>query len=235
MSDSTASRPLRIGLVVEGTTDGVVLRAAISSLLPERELEFTIIQPDFSVAFGGTGEGWSGVYRWCRQAATEGGGSVSGSIALLNHDLLVIQIDADAAEDTYQTQKLYYETATDLPCVQSCPPADATTNALRQVVLRWMNEPTLPPKCVFCTPSKNMEAWVMQALYPDNIHVKSPHWECRSSPEGQLGQQPKASRIAKTRRDYESRRHQLTTAWPQVRRLSEAERFSQEFLTVVES
>lgn len=162
MSDATASRPLRIGLVVEGATDGIVLRAAISSLLPNRELEFTIIQPDFSVALGGTGEGWSGVYRWCRQAASEGEGSVSGSIALLNHDVIVIQIDADAAEGTYQKQKLYYEAAADLPCVKPCPPADATTNALRHVVLRWMNEPTLPPKCVFCTPSKNMEAWVMQ-------------------------------------------------------------------------
>lgn len=233
MSDATASRPLRIGLVVEGATDGIVLRAAISSLLPNRELEFTIIQPDFSVALGGTGEGWSGVYRWCRQAAIEGEGSVSGSIALLNHDVIVIQIDADAAEDTYQKQKLYYEAAADLPCVKPCPPADATTNALRHVVLRWMNEPTLPPKCVFCTPSKNMEAWVMQALYPENIHVKSPRWECHASPEGQLGQQPKISRIAKTRRDYESRRPQLTAAWPQVCRLSEAQRFSDAFLTAV--
>ena len=235
MSNPIVSRPLRIGLVVEGATDGIVLRAAISSLLPERELEFTIIQPDFPVALGGTGEGWSGVYRWCRQAASEGGGSISGSIALLNHDALVIQIDADVAEETYQRGHIHDETATDLPCVKRCPPADATTNALRHVVLRWMNEPMLPSKCVFCTPSKNMEAWVMQALYPENIHVKSPRWECHASPEGQLGQQPKASRITKTRRDYESRRPQLIAAWPKVRRLSEAERFSQEFLTAVES
>jgi hypothetical protein len=118
MSDQIVSRPLRIGLVVEGTTDGIVLRAAIKSLLPETELEFTTIQPDFSVALGGTGEGWSGVYRWCRQAASEGGGSVSGSIALLNHDALVIQIDADVAEETYQRGHIHDETAADLPCVE---------------------------------------------------------------------------------------------------------------------
>ena len=235
MSETTSSRPLRIGLVVEGQTDGIVLRAAIRSLLPERELDFTTISPDFSLAFGGTGEGWSSVYRWCRQAASEGGGSVSGSISLLNHDALVIQVDADVAEETYQRGHIYDETATDLPCVKPCPPADATTNALRQVVLRWMNESTLPPKCIFCTPSKNMEAWVMRALYPDNIHVKSSRWECHASPEGQLSQQPKASRSAKTRRDYESRRPQLIAAWPQVRHLSEAERFSQEFVSAVES
>jgi hypothetical protein len=80
-----------------------------------------------------------------------------------------------------------------------------------------------------------MEAWVVQALFPENKLVKSPHWECHASPEGQLGQQLKASRIAKTRRDYESRRPQMIAAWPQVRRLSEAERFSQEFLSTVES
>ena len=173
MSDSQPLRPLRIGLVVEGHTDSVVLRAAISSLLPARELQFTVVQPDFSVAFGGTGEGWSGVYRWCRQAASEGGDSVSGSEALCNHDAIVIQLDADVAEETYQRGHIYGENATDLPCVQPCPPANATTDALRIVALRWMNVATLPTKCVLCTPSKNMEAWVMKALYPENTHVKS--------------------------------------------------------------
>ena len=233
MSDLQPSRPLRIGLVVEGHTDSVVLRAAISSLLPTRELQFTVVQPDFSVAFGGTGEGWSGVYHWCRQAASEGGGSVSGSIALLNHDAIVIQLDADVAEETYQRGHIYDETTIDLPCVQPCPPANATTDALRIVALRWMNSAALPTKCVFCTPSKTMEAWVMKALFPQNTHVKSHNWECHSSPEGQLGQQPKPSRIAKSRRDYESRRQELIEGWPRVRSLSEAERFSQEFMNAI--
>ena len=73
----------------------------------------------------------------------------------------------------------------------------------------------------------------MKALFPKNTHVTSPNWECHSSPEGQLGQQPKATRIAKSRRDYESRRQELIEAWPQVQSLSEAERFSQEFLNAV--
>ena len=60
MSETQPSLPLRIGLIVEGPTDGIVLRAAISSLLPNRDLEFTTIQPEFSVFSGGTGEGWSG-------------------------------------------------------------------------------------------------------------------------------------------------------------------------------
>ena len=47
MSEATRSIPLRIGLVVEGPTDEIVLRAAISNLLPGRELAFTLMQPDF--------------------------------------------------------------------------------------------------------------------------------------------------------------------------------------------
>ena len=235
MSEIKPTLPFRIGLIVEGPTDGIVLRAAISSLLPDRELEFTHIQPDFSVALGGTGEGWSGVYRWCRQAASEGGGSVSGSIALLNHDAIVIHLDADVAEKSYQSGHIYDEVATDLPCVQPCPPVNATTNALRMVALRWMNETVLPAKCVFCTPSKSLEAWVMKALYPKNPLVKSQHWECHDDPDKQMGQQPKVTRIGKNRRDYESRRQDFIEAWPQVRNLFEAERFSQEFLTAFES
>ena len=235
MSETQRSNPLRIGLIVEGPTDGIMLRAAISSLLPGRELEFTLVQPDYSIAFGGTGEGWSGVYRWCQQAASEGGGSVSGSVLLLNHDDIVIQLDADVAEETYHRGHIHDVTATDLPCVKPCPPANATTNALRTVALRWMNVTSLPAKCVFCTPSKNMEEWVMKALYPENALVKSRAWECHSSPERQLGQQPKGTRIAKSRRDYESRRQELIESWPRVRTLSEAERFSQEFLSAFES
>lgn len=231
MSETKPSIPLRIGLIVEGRTDGIVLQAAIKSLLPDRDLEFTHIQPDFSVAFGGTGEGWSGVYHWCRQAAREGGGSVSGTMALLNHDVFVIHLDADVAEKTYQSGRID-ETATDLPCVRKCPPASDTTDALRQVVLRWMSETKLPAKFVFCTPSKSIEAWVIKALYPKNTHAQSKGWECHTYPEKQLGQQPKAIRIGKTEKDYESHRQDIIKAWPDVRKLDEAERFSQEFLTV---
>ena len=75
----------------------------------------------------------------------------------------------------------------------------------------------------------------MKALYPKNPLVKSQHWECHDDPDKQMGQQPKVTRIGKNRRDYESRRQDFIEAWPQVRNLFEAERFSQEFLTAFES
>ena len=100
------------------------------------------------------------------------------------------------------------------------------------VALKWMRETKLPAKCVFCTPSKSIEAWVVKALYPKNTHAQSKGWECHDDPDKQLGQQPKATRISKTKRDYESRRQEFINAWPDVRKLDEAERFSQEFLAV---
>src|SRR3989339_58249 len=100
------SEPLRVALVVEGPTDCVVLSAAITSLLPDREVAFQVLQPEFSAAFGAvggeTGLGWAGVYRWCRQASREGGGRVSGSSLFQFHNLLIVQVDADVAGETYR-------------------------------------------------------------------------------------------------------------------------------------
>ena len=81
------SEPLRIAAAVEGPTDTIVLRAILRAVLRETDFDFQTLQPEGSAAFGsspsgGTGVGWVGVYRWSRQSASEGGGSVSGSSAL---------------------------------------------------------------------------------------------------------------------------------------------------------
>ena len=56
------SEPLRVAAVVEGPTDSIVLSAAIESLLPGKEFEFQILQPELSAAFeaqgGELGLGW---------------------------------------------------------------------------------------------------------------------------------------------------------------------------------
>jgi len=235
------SETLRIALVIEGPTDYVVLTAAISSLLPDREITFQALQPEFSAAFeaigGEMGLGWAGVYRWCRQVSREGGGSVSGSALFGFHDVLIVQVDADVAGETYRHGRIDEE-IDDLPCVKKCPPPSATTNALRRVVLRWMGEATVPARCVLCTPSKNMEAWVVAALFPNDrlLKQKGSRWECHADRGAQLGQQPKAARVQKTRKDYESKRGEFVRTWPAVAKsLSEAKRFSKEFLSRIDS
>ena len=112
------SEPLRIAAVVEGPTDAIVLQAILSALLPDTDFEFQTLQPEGSIAFGSpsfgrTGAGWAGVYRWSRQAACEGEGSVSGSSALSYHD--VVHVDADVAGKTYASGNIQDAPHEDLP------------------------------------------------------------------------------------------------------------------------
>ena len=228
------SEPLRIAAAVEGPTDSIVVRAILNSVLADTEFEFHTLQPEGSVAFGSvqsrtTGVGWVGVYRWSRQAVCEGGGSVSGSSALSFHDVLIVQVDADLAGKTYGSGGIQDPPRLDLPCMKTCPPAAAATNALREIVLNWLGEPSCPPGIVLCTPSKSMEAWVLAALCPDNSVVKRDDWECHAEPELQLSTLPKPVRFRKRPDDYRRRQSRMTSAWPHVSaRLTEAERFDQE-------
>ncbi len=231
------SDPIRVALAVEGPTDHIVLRAAIRSLLSGREVVFSHLQPLVSAAFqpvpGALAGRWGGVYLWCRQAAAEGGGQVSQSAVFLSCDILVVQVDADVAGMTYASANLD-DHSTDLPCDKPCPPPHATTDELRNVILRWMGEARVPARCVLCTPSKSMETWVLQALFPTHREVARPDWECRPDPERLLGQISKRQRIAKSVKDYRAKFEQTTDHWPAVRqKLSEAERFSTEFLNEV--
>ena len=113
------SEPLRIATAVEGPTDAIVLRASLNGVLKNKaDFVLETLQPEESVAFrSATGTGWGGVYRWARQSAEEGGGSVSGSTALSFHDLLIVHVDADVAGKTYASASI------DDPPLQdwSCP------------------------------------------------------------------------------------------------------------------
>ncbi len=233
------SDPLRIAAAVEGPTDKIVIQAIIHALLPMTDFEFHTLQPEDSVAFQslgvpGTGTGWVGVYRWCRHSAEEGNGSVSGSYALLNHDVLIVQIDADVANKTYGSGNIRDATRNDLPCEAPCPPVNATTNALRAVILNWLGEDECHPQIVLCTPSKNMEAWVLAAVCPDHGVVAYGDWECRQNPQDQLGTLPLRQRFRKRPFDYLSRQSTITSMWPNVcARLEEAKRLEEEFLAAI--
>ena len=233
------SEPLRLAAAVEGPTDKIVLRAIVRALLPDTDFVFHTLQPAESVAFSstqtaGTGVGWTGVYRWCRQSAAEGDGSVSGSSVISNYDVLIVHVDADVAGKTYGSGNIQNAPQNDLPCEKPCPPVNATTNALRAVIHNWLGDDQGHPRVVLCTPSKSMEAWVLAALCPDLELVQGDDWECRDNPEGQLATLPVGRRFKKRPDDYESRQDQLTTMWPTVSaRLEEAARLEEEFLAAI--
>ena len=233
------SEPIRIAVAVEGPTDAIVLQAILKALLRNIEFQLQTLQPEGSVAFGSapfgrTGAGWAGVYRWSRQAVVEGGGSVSGASVVLNHDMLIVQVDADVAGETYANGNIRNAPHDDLPCEAPCPPPDRTTNALRGVILNWLGERECPQRIVLCTPSKSIEAWELAAVWPDNDVIRRGDWECHSRPEGQLGALPRATRFRKRPDDYRRKQGEIEEAWPKVSaRLTEAARFETELLAAM--
>ena len=233
------SEPLRVAAVVEGPTDAIVLQAILTAVLPGRDFDLQRLQPEESLAFdtvsfGETGSGWGGVYRWSRQFAREGGGSVSGSSALTYHDLLIVHVDADVAGKRYADGNIQDAPSEDLPCEEPCPPPEDTTDALRAVVLNWLGERNCPPRIVLCTPSKSTDAWVVAAVWPENKQVLRPDWECRPNPGDQLTALPLGRRFEKSQSDYRQRSVELTEGWPSVSQgLTEAARFEAEFLAAL--
>ena len=227
------SKLWRIAVVVEGPIDSIVLKAIVRSLLAGADFEFQTLQPEGSAAFGPHGPGWGGVYRWSRQVVEEGGGSLSGSSALDQWDLLIIHLDADVADKTYVSANIKLPLCcNDLPCKKLCPPPSDTTDALRTVLLRWLGEQACPPRTILCTPSKTMDAWVLTALFPDNETFRKKDWECHSNPERQLNVLPKEKRFSKS--DYPERSEEISQAWPRVSAtLTEAKRFEEDFLHAI--
>lgn len=227
------SDPLRIAVVAEGPTDRIVIEAAMRAILKSREFVVTQLQPEGSLAFGESGSGWVGVYRWCRQSATRGGGRLSDDHLLFSRfDLLVLHLDADIASKSYEQGSVVPRAQdAELPCEQPCPPAADTTNAVRSVLLSWCGESSTPAKSTLCVPSKSTEAWVVAALYPNDPALRT-NFECLPNPEVRLTQQKKNVRIKKRKADYEKKSAEIEAAWPQLafpRGLSETGRFETDF------
>jgi len=233
------SSPLRIGFVVEGPTDFVVLEAVVGALLGGREYESVAVQPLLSDAFTATtGGGWTATYLWCCQMVEQAGGAARTNPLFAFHDLLVMQVDADIAGKSYADDDRIQNPPSDLPFNRACPPARNTTDRLREIMLGWLDEGSLPPQMVFCTPSKSLETWVLVALFPQNQFSASANVECRLNPDAQIQAQPLAQRLIRSgKKDiakYRDRATDVAAAWGYVcSRCTEAGRFTQEFLAVV--
>jgi hypothetical protein len=230
---------LRVALAVEGATDYAILETLIARLIDWRATTFSYLQPESSAAFelGGYAQGgWSFLYRWCRATAElNGPNGLEDNFLFLNHDVLVVQIDADVARSNYRAGHIE-DPADDLPCAQPCPPVSDTTDALRKVVLRWLNTPHSPPRLVFCVPAQCLETWLLAGLYPTDRNLQFPDLECRPCPERQLANKPKPGRLinsnTKNRPVYQQRAGELPDQWPYVtRHCVEALRFEQDLIS----
>lgn len=224
------SEPVRVGVVAEGPTDFILIREIVSRILGTNVV-MRLLQPEGSIAFGPVGGGWTGVFGWCKQAASRGSGQLgSDSLLWSNLDVLVVHVDCDVADVSYRAGNVERDLRHGaLPCAVPCPPAATTADALTGVILSWCGELVRPPRLVFCLPSKATEAWVMHALFPDDPVASSAGFECFPDPAARLGQQPKAVRIAKRQSDYRDNADAFGSRWPAVvDRFQQAARFDRD-------
>lgn len=233
------SDPLRVALVVEGPTDIVVLKAAIGSVLENREFEVTALQPELSNALEPrTGGGWAAVYLWCRQMIKQAGGQARDNALFNTYDILILHVDADVAGKRYADDLRIQDPPNDLPCERPCPPPHATTDALRRVILGWLEETDAPFRTVLCTPSKSTETWVLVSLFPDDGAACAVELECRPDSATMLQSKPLDQRLIRSGhkriKAYREKESELRCGWPRVRaECSEAERFSRDLLGAV--
>jgi hypothetical protein len=237
----------RIGIVVEGTTDRIVIESALNKIFAEHTYTLIQLQPELSDGlnkggFGSTGSGWGGVYQWCRQIVNMDI-ALADNLFLQKFDIIIIHLDADVAEKNYQNANIANPVKNDLPCVQPCPPANHTIQALEQVVLGWLNlKEQFPHQFVMCIPSKCTEAWVAIALYGDDQNILV-DIECQSNIENYLAQKPARERLIRNRSGqmkkitlkYSEKSGQITSQWDYItQKCNQADIFTKHILVMSE-
>jgi hypothetical protein len=247
------SSVLKIGIIAEGPTDMLVIKEIVNNLIADQyEFICTLIQPQCSAAFEQLntelGTGWSGVCRCLLEMKKQSNGKFNQHTRVNHFNILIIQLDVDVTRQSYEDGHLSH-IDDNLPCPPiSCPlsprqrnqcPSNCDiprqrANAIRQVVLNWIDN--CPPQhLVFCTPAQAIEAWVFAAFFPNDALIRRNKLECTEVPERLLKSKPKQKRIEKTVKDYREKVvNNFCSRWSKVRKnCSEAERFSQEFLQVL--
>ena len=208
---------LRVALVAEGDTDRVLIEAALRAILL---VPFILVQLQPEVTYPDFGGGWCGVFKWCRAFAASGVARLEDDPRLLGFDIFIIHLDADVANKSYADgggRLLEAAIAMPaLPCFRPCPPPSDTVCDLQTRLLGWMEMRTIGPRTVLCIPSKCSEAWLTAAIVPqgDPLHT---NLECRQDLVDRFRQLPKARRIRKSVRDYQTHAPTVTDRWPQVR------------------
>jgi hypothetical protein len=210
-----------IGIVCEGDTDDIVLEALLHVVAGEHRVR--LLQPERTKFAGGgygrLGAGWKGVRAWCRAQGRLSEAMTSAPLG--RFAAVIVHLDADVAGES------------EVACEQPCPPASDTVDALRDLVLReWCEEEWLPPRVVFCVPSKSMDAWVFVALCPGD-RLATPDIECRSEPETLLKQKPEklvsGPEDRKNTAAYRAAAPRVAEAWPHACSVcTQAERFDRE-------
>jgi hypothetical protein len=158
---------IRVGIVAEGKSDCLALEELLRAIHPD--IDFLRLRPDMTLV-SGSPHGWRGVKAWCQEEGGRLETLLAGVTGLPIH-LLVIHVDCSMAHN--------------VGALRACPPARATADALRDVIVRdWLGQPSLPSFVVLATPSRTTDAWVVAVLTPP-YSGKQP-LECDDLAEGEL-------------------------------------------------
>ncbi len=137
---------LRVGIIGEGKTDFLLLEAIVRALHPNIEVVPLFrdnTQPP---------SGWGGVRAWCRENHDQLELVMRGVVGR-ELDLLVIHVDCSMAYNVLD--------------VPPCPPASATADRLRELMVSdWLALPERPAFLVLATPAQSSDAWVVATLDP---------------------------------------------------------------------
>ncbi|MCP4109263.1 MAG: hypothetical protein GY749_27680 [Desulfobacteraceae bacterium] len=169
---------MKIGTIVEGPTDRLMLKAIIDKIFPE-EHSYLDLQPTGNGAsFGTTGTGWKGVRRFCFDLRQYLNTNIADFITDHQLDLLIIHVDADIALESDLQENLMNPVEN---VNQPCPPITPTIAKLQEVVARWLNLDSasqFPSQVIISIPSQDTENWLFAALFPDDELCRHNDYEC---------------------------------------------------------
>jgi len=169
---------MKIGTVVEGPTDRLLLKAIIEKVCPG-EHDYRDLQPaDVGNSFGPRGAGWWGVRQFCFDIWQQLNTNVADLILDHELDLLIIHIDADVA---IRNDLQMRDTTSVEDVARPCPPISSTTENLRKVIANWLNLDSInqfPPQVLLAIPAQDSENWVFAAIFSDDELCRNPDYEC---------------------------------------------------------
>lgn len=228
---------IRIALVAEGPTDYVVIEAALKAILAPRAFILTQLQPEPTQP--AMGSGWGGVLKWCYETSRRHIGSLDDDPTLSNFDLIIIHLDvdvstfryADCGADIVALSQHYGWLG--LPCARQCPPASDSADALENVLSSWLGGVTLGSHSALCFPAQSSGMWLAAATLNAG-HPLLLNAECNIGLEDGLSHLNKATKIKKTKRDYQAKANNIVNNWQTVKALSiQAQRFESAIIAAI--
>ena len=162
---------LRVGLIAEGKTDLIMMKAIVKQKFPEENIIYTDISPTDAELLQkipkAGGFGWKSVYLACRDLDTR---LEMQEAAGLKFDLLMIHLDADVAQSNYSVANIEADDdiSEELPCYEADKDIRENCEKLQQIAMHWIGNDETASIPVWCIPHIDTDLWVAYCFYPDD-------------------------------------------------------------------